>query len=394
MAKITFDQLIPLYRNTAFGAGGTADRLRIVDDAMLETLKFINADDDAFRDSGVRIQSNADKLVIGGEVDLEISTPRTGLGLLAQDMDGVIAAHLHRIKEPVRYYAISERFAYNDATIPDSVAHYRTVLKLIHTLSEAAAFVDPHQAEATFFGPGRLRIPILYKIADLGGISPALVDELESFVFEKIHKDQKTAILASNIIELCRNQPESERFRFLLTHLRELVSKTQDGYKLFASEFSYEKIKTKTEEAINDYSNKIHKTFHDIQNQVMGVPVATVIVATQFKAAVTCGVEFWANLAISIGATLFVLLLSIAIYNQLLTLTTIEDDLQRQKEKLNKEYSIVAAQFLQLYNRLQKRIYLHRWILRGIVIACWAGVILTWYVFGRLTTPQPSACFV
>lgn len=57
------------------------------------------------------------------------------------------------------------------------------------------------------------------------------------------------AILASNGIELCRQQPEADRFKYLVFHLRELVSKTQEGYKLFASEFSYEKIKGKTEEA-------------------------------------------------------------------------------------------------------------------------------------------------
>lgn len=393
MPKVTFDQLIPIYRNTAFAPGADSGRIRVADSSMLATLKFIDSDEAAFEDSAIRIDGDTQNLQVGDSIDADISTPRLGLGLLAKDMDGVIAAPGHRIAAPARFYVISERFAYNDATIPASVARYRTALRLVKSLSEAAAFVDPHQAEATFLGPGRLRVPILYKTADLVGLTEALVDELEDFVFEKIHKDQKAAILASNVIELCRHQPENERFRFLLTHLRELVSKTQDGYKLFASEFSYEKIKTKTEEAINDYTNKIHKTFHDIQNQVMGVPVATVIVATQFKAATACGVEFWANLAISIGATLFVLLLSVAVYNQLLTLNTIEDDLGRQKEKLGRDYASIAAQFLPLYGKLGTRICAHRWLLRAIMIACWAGVILTWYIFNRLTTVQAWSCF-
>ncbi len=392
MAKITFDQLIPLYRNTTFGAEGQTGQLRIVDDAILETLDYISSDDDAFRDSGVRIKSSADKLVLHGKIDLEISTPRMGLGLLARDVDSLIAAQVNRVQEPARYYVIAERFAYSDATVPDSVARYRKALRLVKALSEVAAFVDPHQAEATFLGPGRLRIPILYKVTDLGVITTALIDELEDFVFEKIHKDQKTAILASNVIELCRQQPESERFKYLLTHLRELVSKAQDGYKLFASEFSYEKIKTKTEEAINDYTNKIHKTFHDIQNQVMGVPVATVIVATQFKTAPACGVEFWANLAISIGATLFVLLLSAAIYNQLLTLGTIRADLHRQEEKLRRNYIEIADQFLHLYEKLGRRICFHTLILRVIIIVSGLGAIVTWYIYSKLTTPQIVMC--
>lgn len=393
MAKITFDQLISVYRNTAFDPTGNGGRIRIADASILDTLKFIRSDDVAFEDSAIRLEGDADKLEVGGSVDADISAPRLGLGLLARDMDGVIAAPANRVAAPARYYVIGERYAYNDATIPESVVRYRTVLRLVKALSEAAAFVDPHQAEATFLGPGRLRIPIIYKIADLAAVTVPLVDELETFVFEKIHKDQKTAILASNIIELCRNQPENDRFKFLLVHLRELVTKTQEGYKLFASEFSYEKIKGKTEESINDYTSKIHKTFHDIQNQVMGVPIATVIVATQLKAATKCGVEFWANLAISIGATLFVLLLSVAIYNQLMTLTTIEEDLGRQKVKLEKDYVLVAEQFLPLYAKLGKRIVTHRRVLKAIMFASWFGLALTWLIFNRLTSLQPLACF-
>ncbi|MBB2768264.1 UNVERIFIED_ORG: hypothetical protein GGD60_005176 [Rhizobium esperanzae] len=391
MPKVTFDQLIPIYRNTTFASDGV-DRIRVADDSILATLKLIVGDSRAFDDAGVHVVDDIETLQIGQSVDAEISAPRIGLGLLAKDMDHVIAAPAHRVAAPSRFYVISERFAYNDSTVPDVVTRYRIVLKLVRSLSEAAAFIDPHQAEATFLGPGRLRVPISYKTADLVGLNSATVDELETFVFEKIHKDQKHAILASNVIELCRNQPEEDRFRYLLSHLRELVTKTQEGYKLFASEFSYEKIKGKTEEAINDYTNKIHRTFHDIQGQVMGVPVATVIVAFQLKSAEKCGVEFWGNLAVSVGATLFVLLLTFAILNQLMTLASIKSDLSRQREKLSKDYAAVATQFLPLYRRLACRLGIHWVMLCTILLVCWAGVWMTWFIYGRLTVPLLSAC--
>ena len=312
--------------------------------------------------------------------------------MLAKDLDGVIANPSFRIAVP-KYYLIDDRFAYNDAALPESVIRYQATVRLVKALSEAAAFIDPHQAEATFLGPGRVRVPIVYKVSDLGAVTSALVDELESFVFEKIHRDQKLAILSSNVIEICKAQPETERFVFLLKNLRELVSKAQEGYKLFASEFSYEKIRGKTEEAISDYTAKIHKTFHDIQNQVMGVPVATVIVATQFKSAAVCATEFWANLAISVGATLFAMLLSVAIYNQLMTLRSIEEDLGRQEGRLRKDYASVAAFFLTAYSNLKMRIAAHRWVLRAILLASWAGVGLTWYIYNRLTVPEVLSCF-
>ncbi|TBG89344.1 hypothetical protein ELG67_09705 [Rhizobium leguminosarum] len=392
MARITFDQLVPLYRNTAFDPDGDGGRLRVADASILETLKLIDIDDFAFEDAAIKIDGDAAKMEVGSTIAVEVLAPRLGLGQLARDVDGLIAAPANRVKEAARYYVIGDRYAYNDAVIPESIVRYRNALRLVKALSEAAAFVDPHQAEATFLGPSRLRVPITYKIADLGSLTSGLLDELEAFVFDKIHKDQKMAILASNVIELCRQQPEGDRFKYLVAHLRELITKTHEGYKLFASEFSYEKIKGKTEEAISEYTNKIHKTFHDIQNQVMGVPVATVIVAFQLKNAAACGVEFWGNLAVSVGASLFVVLLTMAIWNQLMTLTSINSDLMRQKEKLTKDYAAVSAQFLPLYGRLARRICIHCVILWVILIVCWAGVGMTWYIYGRVTVPVLSAC--
>ena len=392
MGRITFDQLIALYRNIVFDPPGDSGRLHVVDASILETLALIDGDGRASDDAGINIGCDFRELTVGSTVAVQVSAPRLGLGQLALDVDRLVAAPANRIKEAARYYVIRERYAYNDATIPESITRYRNALRLVNALSEAAAFVDVHQAEATFLGSARLRIPIDYKIADLVPLTTVQVDELEAFVFDNIHKDQKMAILASNVIDLCRLQPEPDRFRYLVAHLRELISKAQEGYKLFASEFSYEKIKGKTEEAISEYTSKIHKTFHDIQNQVMGVPVATVIVAFQLKNAPECGVEFWGNLAVSVGATLFVILLSMAVWNQFMTLASIATDLARQKERLENDYAAVSPQFLPLYQTLSRRVRIHKLILWAITVVCCAGVAITWYIYGKVTVPALSAC--
>lgn len=392
MSKLTFDQLIPVYRNTAFDPAKSRGRIRVSDTSLLETLKLIDEDDSAFRDSGIRILDDSKSLSIGSEIGLEITPPKTGLGLLAQDLDALLRVPANRVKLPSRYYLIDERFAYNDPDIPEKIKRYRATISFVRALSEAAAFVDTNQAEATFLGPRRFRVPINYSAGDLGRINVDAVEELETFVDEKIHRDQKLAILATAVIEACKEQAEEGRFPFLIQNSKALVSRAQDGYKLFASEFSYEKIRGKTEEAIGEYTNRIHKTFHDVQNQVMGVPVATVIVATQFKAAGKCGLEFWANLAISVGATLFVMLLTVAVYNQLMTLNNIDDDLERQEKKLEAEYASVAGSFLPMYRKLKKRVGTHRRVLIAIAGSSWLGVALTWYIFNQLTAPEIPSC--
>ncbi|RVD43036.1 hypothetical protein EN742_06080 [Mesorhizobium sp. M4A.F.Ca.ET.020.02.1.1] len=388
---ITFDQLIALYRNTEFSKDGSAGKLTVRDYSIVETLKQIESDEKAFDDAAFTVDS-ASAVVIGATVSVEIGAPRTGLGFLALTLDRLLENRRNRIAEPERYYLIEERFAYNDTVVPDAVARYRNALRLVRTLKEAAAFLDPYQAEMLFLGSIRLMVRVDFRSSDLVSVNSILVDEFENFVMQKVHKDQKAAIVATTLIETCRTHPEGERFRYLLRHFRDFVTKCEDSYRLFASEFSYDKIRGKAEEAIADYTGKIHKTFHDIQNQIMGIPVASVIIATQLKPATQCDVNFWANLAISLGAPLFVALLAFAIVNQLLTLSTIDDDLTRQKTKLKGDYSVVAAEFLPLYRKLENRITLHRFVLGIILVVCGLGALLTWRIYFQLTTLMPWAC--
>ncbi|MCX2698538.1 hypothetical protein [Ochrobactrum chromiisoli] len=260
------------------------------------------------------------------------------------------------------------------------------------SLSNVAAFVDYSEAEAVFFGKNKLKLPINYSSKDLVTLNTFDVDELERFVLEKIHKDQKSTILSSVLFEFCKDIPEADRFRYIVKNIRRILNDAQEGYNLFASEFSYEKIKSKTEEAISEYANKIHKTFHDIQNQILGVPLATVIVAVQLKKITTCGNEFWTNTMIAIGATLFAAFLTLAIFNQIMTLTSINSDLTRQKEKLKAQYALIAEQFISLFDKLNGRVFMHKIVLFSIAAVAWIGVAATWYVLYRLNSVDPIAC--
>ena len=56
------------------------------------------------------------------------------------------------------------------------------------------------------------------------------------------------------------------------------------------------------EDARLDYLNKIHKTFIDVQGQLLGLPVATVVGSSQYKVTKSCGLELWADVAVLGGA--------------------------------------------------------------------------------------------
>ena len=90
--------------------------------------------------------------------------------------------------------------------------------------------------------------------------------------------------MAEAVYELTAKLPSHKRFVSLLEQGEGLNDRLEKGYRLFfAAGFSYEKFRDEIESARVEYAGKIHKVFSDIQNQLLGIPVATIIVATQMK---------------------------------------------------------------------------------------------------------------
>lgn len=76
----------------------------------------------------------------------------------------------------------------------------------------------------------------------------------------------------------------------------------------FTSGFSYEKVRDEVEATRIEYAGKIHKVIGDIQNQLLGIPVATIVVATQMKEATRYDSQYWINAAVVLGCWVFALL--------------------------------------------------------------------------------------
>ena len=60
---------------------------------------------------------------------------------------------------------------------------------------------------------------------------------------------QSDAVLATAVVEMTKALPEAERFRHLLRQVGELRKRFEDGYRLFAAGFSYEKLRDQVEAA-------------------------------------------------------------------------------------------------------------------------------------------------
>ena len=257
-------------------------------------LELISADN--LDDSGLSLVSEEpDNIQVGQTVELFVGEPRIGLGLLVRNLQELLETTKASIEERKNYFIIENKFFKEDLSIPDEVQRYRELLSFIQLLRESAAYLEAEREELIFIHDGKFSIPIRYSLDDLLIIDFSIIKKIEGSFTDDTHKDQKHAILADTIIGLVKGTPPAERFHILLAHLPELLSKFIDGYNIFVSNFSYDKVRSELEAFRVEYTAKIHKVFTDIQNQMLSIPVATVVVATQMKSAQTLGDQLIIN---------------------------------------------------------------------------------------------------
>ncbi|CAJ0734474.1 hypothetical protein R77592_03523 [Ralstonia mannitolilytica] len=166
---------------------------------------------------------------------------------------------------------------------------------------------------------------------------------------------------------------------------------TRTRYRLFASSFSYEKVKSELEAARVEYAAKIHKVFTDIQNQILGIPVATVVVATQMKSTSAVDANFYINLGVLFGAWIFVLLVAALLANQNHTLDVLAGEIDRQRTQFEKLHKDVATNFSGVFEFLKRRLGSQRCLLNCVLGIVLSGGALATVFFVLITEPAKAA---
>ncbi len=326
-------------------------------------------------------------LKVGQTVEIEVA-PRFGFGLLVPNVKALLEAQGARIAEPANFLILDELLSKTDNVTEDHLlTRYRLVLSFIQTLKQSAAFLDSDQPSLIFIKDGKFEMPTEYTDEDLRKLPIDAVRDLTSILPKGTHEEQCKCIMAEAVINMTKHLPIYKRFQYLLEHAADLKKRYEQGYNLFASGFSYEKVRDQVESARLEYVGKIHKVFSDIQNQLLGIPVATIIVASQMKDAKAIGYEFWVNSSVLIGCWVFAVLMIFLLQNQSHTLGVIDIEIKRQKRQLEKDYASVATLFFDTFTYLTRRAETQKYILWAIDAFVVVGLLLSHIVFFKLTVP-------
>lgn len=392
MTDVTFADLVEIYRATRFDEEN-GDVLTIKDVHMVEVLTAIMEIDANYADAQISVERGYN-LKVGSEVLVTIGRPNVAkMGLLVSTFDDLFRAPGAVFAEPERYYVKKDHYASGDTPAPPKLLAYRAVLEVLKVLKDSASLIDETMRQLIFIGKEKVIVPILFSSMDLCGDVVCQAARLTKLFEDELHLDEKRTILQTTLIEMARTQREMERFGFLIRNLDCLASDVEKGYRLFTSSFSYSKIRNEVENARLDFAGKIHKTIVDIQSQLLGIPVATIVVVSQLKKVDACGLEFWTNLGVLLGAIVFAIMLWIAGLNQWKTLNVIAGEVKRQSTRLSDDFALIADQFSDVFGDLHARIKWHRTALIGVGGVVLVGVAITTVAVCKLAPPSSWQCF-
>lgn len=393
MPTVSFINLLNVYRHTTFDPSGDGGLLRIATSSVLADIQLIESTDTNASDANISVLDEPLNLAVGQEVRVRVSAPKLALGILAKDFDGLLNAPGARLEQCNNFYVVSVNLGSDDTANSDIFTRYIKTLEFYNLAAEACAYVDKTKQELIFVKKGKFSIPVYYNESSLLSLDIEKLKSIIEFFKDDGHRDQKLEIFSEALIDLAQGQPLRKRFAFIMENISALVDEVQKGYKLFVSTFSYTKIRGDLEATKLTYVNQIHKSLVDIQSQLLGIPVATIIVATQLKPATTCDINLWIDVAVLFGAWAFFALLAMSITNQWVTLLAIREDVTRQREKLLREFEAISGQFVDIFDSLLRRIRWHRAALIGVGTVAMIGCVFATAAYIHLTNPSMTICF-
>lgn len=313
---------------------------------------------------------------------IEFHLPGKSTGAFYLTMDELLGSAERRIKTQKRFYLEEFNCICEDGkTVPELVKQYFDTARLFRLLEGIADHISTGDGTTKLFFLLKEKLVITpdYGVNDLKNLIN--LDSFEQeFITTTTHKEQKNTILRSVLLEIFKgasNVPLSA----LINEFDDFFQRLRASYDLYVAEFSYEKVKAEVEKDKLEFITKLNKVFSDIQNQLLAVPAALVLVGGQMEMK-----NVWAakNLLIWFGALTFSILMDLLIRNQRHTLQAIKQEVDQQWLQIEGKYNSVADRFRCSYQDLIKRYRHQEWLISTVstLVAISLGVttsMLLWF---------------
>lgn len=205
-----------------------------------------------------------------------------------------------------------------------------------------------------FVGKKNLKINSEYDLGDLNKDSILIKSFIRDYIQNEFHQEDRHLSIINGLHEVY-NEGEISLSVFL-KKIETFFRVVKSNFQLYMDKFSFDDFKNKVEEDRREYTIKINKVFSDMQNQLLTLPIATVLAAGQMVNVASAG-DFIKNVLIVIGIIIFCVFVLMQIANQGSTLTALDDEIKLRKSEMDKkEDSDHKTEYLGVYTQLDKRI--------------------------------------
>lgn len=392
--KILLTELVPLFRqmtDRVWRDGRLCGSLSVSNQDTADFLQTLLSEEQAYTYPCEVEEGDPDDIKVGDLFRLCFGRVKTAIGLIVPDVDTLLRnTQVASGIDTVPWYIVDRDEASWESD--KEITHrLQSVHRLVKALEGSASIFDARNARIVFLRDGRLDVPIQFDGETLLAFDEKIVQEMvKQLELADGHTEHRHEICATAICEMLSGEHKDLRFAVLLRDIAEFQQRFNDGYKLFTSSFSFEKVRDQAESIRIEYLGKIHKTFSDIQGQLLGIPISTIVVATQFKdvEALTGSArtgQMWINFAVIVGAFIFCIFLTLAALNQKHTLDVLEEEIERHKKALQIEDADIKHRLDKIFVRLTDRASIHRVGLYFVFAVCWISFFFGVSVFWMLT---------
>lgn len=205
-----------------------------------------------------------------------------------------------------------------------------------------------------FVGKKNLKINSEYTSADLNRDYTPVKKFIREYLQNEFHQEDRHLSIINGLHESYKeNEISLSEF---LKNFDTFYRIVKSNFQLYIDKFSFNDFKNQVEEDRREYTIKINKVFSDIQNQLLTLPIATVLAAGQMVFVGSTG-DFIKNTLIIVGIIIFCVFVLMQISNQVVTLDALNEEITSKQNIMNKKDDTeYKTEYLSTYLQLNKRV--------------------------------------
>lgn len=274
----------------------------------------------------------------------------------------------NQTQAPERFSLKEIDYVHGITEIPPSVEAYldaTTAVSFLKSLSDFSSNAD-RRLHFTLSAEKKLSVSLAYTSRELRRL-PGIAELYAQFICKDVHAEEKRIICRQALFDVFKGSTEIAVSDFFL-RFAEWSQSVRSSYAMFMERFSSDTLRVEVDKLNSDDMLRLNKTFSEIQNQLLAIPAALLVVGASVEQ------HNWPkNLSILLGTLIFSVLMWLLVKNQENSVGAIKAEIAVRQEKLEAQPEVLSAPFVQAFVDLSTRVTHQRTVLRAVKFAI-AGV--------------------